>query len=726
MWRIARRPVRVERILPFLIVLATVAAYSNSFRVPLIFDDANYVLYNSAIRSGRIADLPRPRFVVYLTLLANRRLGGNIADYHATNLAIHTLSALLLYGVLRRALVSDALRGRYRQVYSALAGVAACLWAVHPLQTQSVTYVIQRSESLTGLFYLLTLYCLARSASGVRQTLWGACAVAACAAGMGCKEIMVTAPVLALAYDRVFLARSWRELARRRRLVHAGLLASWAVLAWLMVSVHSQPGGSGYGSETAGFGFDRISPAAYAITQFGVVVRYLRLAAWPHPLCLDYAWPVAAGMGEVLPQFLFLCALGIAALWALVRVPPLGFLGLWFFGILAPTSSVMPISDPAVEHRTYLPLAAFMLFEVLAAWELARRVPARNRNGFALRGPIVVCVTSLWIFLFIGMTFRRNHDYRSRKAIWASVLKTCPHNPRARNNYASALANDDKDFEAAIPHFREILRIKPDYVSAYKNLGICLIMTGAIDEGIAWCRKALEAEQGPMCDADAMFDIGIGLARKGDPAGAAQQYRAAIARYPAIVKAYNELGKVLVRMGDVEEAESQFRKAIALYPHFAGAHYELAGLLDRKNLSAEAISHYESAIKANPGHALAHNDLAILLSSRGRNRAAFAHFREARRLSPSYVEARHNLATLLGRVGREEEAVTEYREALALDPDLAATHLGLGLLLRRMGRATEAQRHLRRALELDPGNARACRALEAIQRERPSTEGRSP
>jgi hypothetical protein len=166
------------------------------------------------------------------------------------------------------------------------------LWVVHPLQTQSVTYVWQRCESLMGMFYLLTLYCVIRSDASARARWWSAGAVESCALGMASKEVMATAPVVVLLHDRVFLAGSWKELGRRRWGLYAGLAGTWSILAALLLSGVAQEGvWRASWLETR----QSIPPWSYLLTQAGVITHYLRLAFWQDPLCLDYGygWPMA-------------------------------------------------------------------------------------------------------------------------------------------------------------------------------------------------------------------------------------------------------------------------------------------------------------------------------------------------------------------------------------------------------------------------------------------------
>ena len=336
-----------------LIVLVTAAAYGNSFCAPFIFDDTAAVVANPTIRElwpvwkpfcpPKIGCTTIGRPVLNASLAVNYAIGGlAVGGYHVTNLAIHLAAVLLLFGIVRRtavvfpglgtARVAEA-KGKSDSIARALglagptgaatavALTAALLWAVHPLQTESVTYIVQCAESLMGLFYLLTFYCFLRGARSGRPTFWYAGSVSACVLGMATKEVTVSVPLVVLLYDRTFLAGSFRGAWQARWRYYLALAASWLLLAWLvvrtghMVELYGQHrGGAWYGWRE------------YLATQPGVIVHYLRLAFWPSGLCLDYNWPMAKTLDAVVYPAILLIGLLALTAWAMVKRPAWGFL----------------------------------------------------------------------------------------------------------------------------------------------------------------------------------------------------------------------------------------------------------------------------------------------------------------------------------------------------------------------------------------------------------------
>ena len=302
----------------FALILAGLAAYSDSFHGPFIFDDATFLDDPEAKTLWPIwPTLAAQRPVVQFTLALCYSVGGpGELSYHIFNVAVHLLAALALFGIVRRTLTLPALKGRFdTKAATAIAFCAALLWLLHPLQTQAVTYIVQRSESLMGLFYLLTLYCFIRSGSSPRQVRWHAAAVACCLLGMASKEVMVSAPLIVLLYDRIFFTGSFAETLRRRWGLYLALAATWLVLG------RSVGEAVGAHAVSAGFNLPQATPFEYARSEFGIILHYLRLAFLPTGLCLDYDWPIANGIWDIVPGAVVVGGLLAATVWALTRRP---------------------------------------------------------------------------------------------------------------------------------------------------------------------------------------------------------------------------------------------------------------------------------------------------------------------------------------------------------------------------------------------------------------------
>src|SRR5579863_6778368 len=288
------------------ICLATTSAlvYANSLFVPFIFDDTGCIVENQTIRSlANLSHVLSPpgngytvqgRPLVNLTFALNYAWSGlDVWSWHVVNITIHCLAGICLFGISRRTLLSANVSKPERQRATPLAFAIALLWTLHPLQTESVTYVVQRTESLTGLLLLVTLYCSIRAWRCSSRTGWSVAAIAACCLGMASKEVMVAAPLLVVLFDWTFSGSSLRELIQGRRWFYASLAGSLIILAMLVIA-------SGRRGGSAGFGLG-VSIWEYARTQFGFIMHYLRLAFLPHPLILDYGDRLATDPREFIP-----------------------------------------------------------------------------------------------------------------------------------------------------------------------------------------------------------------------------------------------------------------------------------------------------------------------------------------------------------------------------------------------------------------------------------------
>lgn len=500
---------------PALIILAVAFAWSGSFGGVFIFDDIQAVAENPTLDSlvGALAPPPNMtvsgRPVANLTLAINFMAGGyDVFGYHLVNLAIHTLAALTLFGLLRRALTRAVDAGRAD--FAALS--AALLWAVHPLTTSAVTYIVQRCESLASLFYLLVLYLLAKSGESRRPMAWLAGSVSACFLAMGSKEMAASAPVAALLYDRQFLAGSFGEALRRRKWYYLALGASWGLLAYLVVS-------TGNRTETAGLGVG-YEWWRYAATQVYAIPHYLRLAVWPSPLVFDYGERLRPITLSLLPYAAVLAVFVAATVWALVKRHPAGFAGFVFFAVLAPSSSVITITTQTMaEHRMYLPLAAAIAVAtagVFAAW---------SRRGKPGAGWVAGGVAALAMALG-SVTYARNLDYLSDFGLWKDTAAKAPDNYRAYEGMALTHF-ENRDYSAAFDALDTADRLKPSAGTSVR-LATALLKEGKLAEAEVLLLRAVKRWRNAQ-----LYNLtGVSISLQGRSAEALEWFGRAVAAAP--------------------------------------------------------------------------------------------------------------------------------------------------------------------------------------------------
>jgi tetratricopeptide (TPR) repeat protein len=576
-------------------------AYANSFSGILVFDDLGSIRENPSIRHLATALFPPTggstvsgRPLLNLSFALNYAAGGeSVWGYHAVNLLIHLLATLTLFGLVRRTLLTPLLAARFGANADWLALVIALVWSLHPLQTESVTYVVQRAESLAGLFFLLTVYCFARGAQAPTPARWFDASITACVCGALTKETIVAAPLLVLLYDRVFVSRSFSEAWERHRSVYCGLALGWLVVFWLVVGTGGRGGTAGFDTSVAWW--------AYALKQFYAVTLYLRLTFWPQPLVLDYGTSVAVTGAQLAGGVVVVGGLLAGTVLAFRRHPALGFLGAWFFLNLAPTSSVIPVATQAMaEHRVYLALAAVVALVVLALYRWL--------------GPRACWIALLLAAAGAALTVQRNRDYGSWITLWTQALDY-GENLRGHLNLGQALAESGRPAEA-IEHYAAALRLEPRNAAAQNN----------------W--------------ANALVDLNR-------PAEACAHFETALRQRPGYAEAHFNYANTLVRLQRLDEAVAHYQAAVRLAPTHARAWFNLANALALLNRLPEAVEDYEAAIRLAPDNAGVHFHFGNTLMQLHRPADAIAEFATALQLDPTLADAARNLALARQAAGRQ-------------------------------------------------------------------------
>ena len=679
-----------ESILPaFAIILAGVLAYSNTAQVPFMFDDSIRILYNLKIRTlwpPFLAMFETNRPIVNYTFAINYAIHGyEVWGYHVLNLAIHLAAGLCLYGIVRRSL--PRVENKLAQNADYLALAVALIWVVHPLQTQAVTYINQRYESLMGLNYLLTLYAFIRSFDSKYSIGWRIVSVAMCGLGMGCKEAMVSAPVIVLWYDRVFFARSWRELFSQRKWYYFFLASTWGILAWAMLHYTDEYTQGGMVSVA------NVTPWTYLLSQSEVIVEYLRLAIWPQGQCFFGKWPIAQTIQDVLPQGLIVVALLAGTVWCLFRIPKLGFLGGWFFLILSPTSSVVPIRDFIFEHRMYLPLASVAVVFVVGTYFAIGRCGLSDVTSKR-------CYTLVFTVAVIGLasaTFLRNQVYHSEMSMWRDTVNKAPLHADAWHNLglayinvgntsdalqylakASSLAPDDSqtnssygsalleygEYELARKHLAAAIESDPKDHIALRNMGNLLLDTGKGIEAIEYCERAVQLAPP---DAELRMSLAAALIMGGRFEDAIEQCRKTLSVDPTYPKAHLNLVSAYSKLGKFDEAIEHGLAAFETDPNSTGSR-EMLDALFAQSSPLKAIEQLKLACQRHPTNTEFQLMLGKLLA-KDYPQEAIPYFRNVLLARPDDVEARYKLASLFIACSDIASAIAEVETITKLRPE---------------------------------------------------------
>jgi Tfp pilus assembly protein PilF len=593
------------RIAPFLIITCIAIVYANSLRGVFILDDHVSIRQNMSIRKLFPLSIPLSppentsvsgRPILNLSFAFNYAISGvSVWSYHLVNVVVHIIAALFLYGIIRRTFLTPTLIKVFKNNADLLAMICAIIWAVHPLQTESVTYIIQRSESLAGMFYLGALYFFIRGANSHKALFWYGTAIISCALGMGTKEMVATAPVTILVYDYFFLTGSLRKALQKRLFLYIGLGCTWLILFWLAFGARSG---------STGFGITGYGPLSYGLTQLGVVTRYLRLCFWPHPLVIDYLWFIEKNPVSIILPGILIGFLLFLTVMAAIRKLPFGFLGIWFFLILAPTSSFVPIpTEIAAERRMYLPLAAVVVAMILLIYHAEKHL-WRNRSSFIpLKKPFGVAIAIACIVILGFLTMQRNRDYRDPEAMWKLVIRERPRNCRA-----------------------------------YFNLGLFYLEHNRKEEAVRQLEKALECRHETVDVAEIHYTLARLIYEKGGFDEAWNHYEEALEIDPGNVRIMIDYGTSLALRNQLEKAEKVFQNALSLYPDNAVIHYNLGNVLEMRGRTGEAMKCYEESIRLDPDFPEPYRNLGDLLLKQGNTAAAVPVYEKALQLKPGWSE----------------------------------------------------------------------------------------
>lgn len=631
------------------------AVYANGLSGPFIFDD-----HSAIVGSDRLPNTPTAgRPLVALSFEWNRAVGGlDARGYHAVNIAIHACAALLLYGLARRTFLAPAMKERYGPAASTLALASALFWAVHPLNSEAVDYLTQRTESLMALMFALTLYASSRALAVRARTNWQLTAVAAAALGMACKESMVGVPLVVVLYDRVFIFDNFRLAMRNRWRLYAGLFLTWIVLGVLVAS--------GPRSGSAGFS-SGVASSTYALNQAVMLVRYLRLVVWPTDLVISYGHPVALTLAQVWPKVLLLAFLLVATVVAASRRSPLGFVGAWMVITLAPTSSIIPIAtEVGAERRMYLPLMApAVAWSAMLLGSSGTAVGRRSAAGpskylsWSAGGFRLVAV--LTIAIFAALTFVRNGEYASALTLAQTTLARWP-TPVAHGMVGSELAALGRD-EEALPELRIASVHDP---AALYNLGITLFNRGEHQQAIRELTKF--AVQYPLRQE-------VPLARRvmGSAYAAQRKWPEAIAEYrlahsmaptdlvtrQLLIDTFVNQGAMAATQARFAEAVTAFRAALELSPGDVDASHYLARALYDSGDVAGALAEARQTLTRDPNHAASYDLIARSLTIQGRFDEALDALKSALRLSPDDNDFQDDLRTVLAARARAQDRPKE-------------------------------------------------------------------
>ena len=599
-----------------LLAIVVILIYADTLTTPFIFDDLNNIFNNPHIRVPALnfenlawAGYHSPearRPVANISFALNYYFNGyNLVGYHIVNILIHVACGIFLYFLAKATIQTPALVSRYKK-FGWIPFMAAFIWLVHPSQTQSVAYIVQRMNSLAAMFYVLSMLFYVKfrmsKTSPAKWLLLAGCVMNALLA-FGTKEISATLPLFLILYEWYFFQELDRQWARRNFLLLGGVCLLFIIIA--LVYLDYDP----VARIIRSYGRRDFTPLQRLLTQSRVVIFYISLMLWPNPsrLNLDHDFALSYSLLNpvtTLISIAIIIGLIVFAILIARKEPLLSFSIIWFFGNLMIESSIIGL-ELVFEHRNYLPT----MFALLAIVSLVFR--------YLKHALPAVMALSLVGVLFCIWTYQRNQVWADEISLYRDSAAKSPGKARPQNNLGAALSRQDR-LPEAIEQYQAALRIKPDYADAHYNLGFALSKTGKLEEGLSHFREAVRIE-------------------------------------PNRVKYLNNLGVALVLTGSYAEAIDQLKKALKINPSDADVHNNLGLVFKKKGYLDAAMQHFSAALALDPQHPGALNNRGVILMDHGQLDDARKHFERALEVRPGYEEAQRNLEQVDKLIGNTKE-----------------------------------------------------------------------
>ena len=646
-------------IIPIAIIfIACLAVYSNSYLSSFHFDDEVSIIRNAAIRhvedAKAVWDFWPTRFLTNYSFAVNYALGAlNVVGYHIFNVLIHLFAALFAWWLALLTLNTPALKDDSIKGQAAvLALFVGLIFAVHPLQTQAVTYIVQRATALAALFYLatLSLYVKARLSEKGWGYYSGALAAAICASFS--KETVVTLPFMIILYEFVFM-RPEKKI-------------SWARIAPFLAIAMLIPGIALLTKSFDLTSMRRVAeepPAAtslqYLFTQFRVLINYIRLLFIPIPQ--NVAYEVAPERSfftvPIAVSFSYLAAVLTGGLVLFKKYRLISFCIFWFFLTLIPESSIFPIRDLMFEHRLYLPMFGYGLLIASLAYYLI------GRKNTRIMVTALICIT----LFYSALAFTRNFVWKDEISLWNDVIKKSPESAGAYSSRGNAYAAKG-DIDQAIADYDRAIMLDPEFVDVYNNRANAYKKKGDMPKAIADYVKVLQFNPFHV---PGLYNLGVTFMEEKDYDKAIDLFTKAIQLDPRMAESYNGRGNCYIQKGDIDRAIPDFENAVQYNPHLLAARFMLGISYTRKSDFEKAITAFTDLIRIEPGNPANYDSRGVVYAMKGDMASAMADFNKAVEVDPRFAPAYCNRGNVYMTMGDLDRAIADFNKTIELNPGFA-------------------------------------------------------
>ncbi len=686
------------------IFLISLLSYFNSFENSFHYDDYNYILNNEAFKEyvnhpfsikQTLSSLSN-RSVTLTSLYLNYSISDfNVFSFHILNFSVHTLTCLLIFILFKE--ISHFIQ--YSKTSLSVSKInmpfiGGLLFAVHPINTQTVTYISNRSTLLATFFYLLFLITFirgSRSKSYLNQSLLFFLSLTSLVLGYGSKLIVITAPALLIVYCLFFpspkLSISKKHVINKLTtgIAYCIIASPFLLIAFskhitnlLSADIKFLPSYAATISMALSITKDYFSSAIYLLTELKVIVfYYMKMIFFPFNQNVDPDFPIANGLTDMsVLCSLFLIALFLTGgLYFQKKNRLIAFGIFWFYLTLLPTSSIIPLLDTAAEHRVYLPYIGIIL---IISVSLNNFFSKHNKSS---RFPGVICLVSILLplLLFSSLTIQRNFIWKDEVSLWNDAAKKSPWKPRPFNNVGEAYEKES-NYQLAVENLKKAISLAPNYDYAHNNLGTVYGKLNQLDLAIKEYKHVLKVND----------------------------------HFPT---AHFNLGKAYEMKGVPDEAIKEYYLAIKKQHDFYQAYFNLANIYSRRKEYQKAIETYQEFLKYKASESAAYVELGKVFIKIEKIDEAFNYFSTAAKLDSNYVPAKIAIGNIFMMKGNLNKAEEIFQQVLRLDAKNFTAYNNLGLIyLQHEKDPSRAVYHFQKSLEINPSQPNAKSIMERIKK----------